>query len=107
MTTMRNYRQISKTDASGVALGGSSCRAVRDRIKFRLNIVRLTLHDVLASIPDGAAFGYYPAAARFNVSDQLTLADMANISQHENSPEFTVQDMVTFTVNDEINVQEE
>lgn len=105
MTTMRNYRQIMKTDASGVALGGSNCRAVRDRIKFRLNIVRLTLHDVLASIPDGITFIYPPEPHLFSISDQVNVGDTIKLTIPEEPEHFSVQD--SLAINDDIVFQEE
>lgn len=69
---IRNYRQISRTDAAGVALGGSSCRAVRDRIKFRLNIVRFSVRDSISALTDSVTVNHDPSAPVFTVADSLT-----------------------------------
>lgn len=69
---IRNYRQISRTDAAGVALGGSSCRAVRDKIKFRLNIVRFSVRDSISVLTDSMTLNYDPSAPAFTVTDSLT-----------------------------------
>lgn len=107
MTTMRNYRQIMKTDAAGVALGGNSCRAVRDRIRFRLNIIRITLRDsVIGGITDTIQFNHVPDAPRFLLSDQLQLTDMIDMNMVEDAPKFSVQDSIN-NLDDEINFQEE
>lgn len=68
---IRNYRQISRTDAAGVALGGSSCRAVRDKIKFRLNIVRFSVRDSISVLTDSVTLNHDPGAPAFTAYDSL------------------------------------
>jgi len=69
---IRNYRQISRTDAAGLALGGSSCRAVRDKIKFRLNIVKFSVRDSISALTDSVTLNLDPGAPAFTVADSLT-----------------------------------
>ena len=68
---IRNYRQISRTDAAGVALGGNSCRAVRDKIKFRLNIVRFSVRDSISALTDSVTLNHDPSAPAFTAYDSL------------------------------------
>jgi len=70
---IRNYRQISRTDAAGLALGGSSCRAVRDKIKFRLNIVRFSVRDSISALTDSVTLNHDPSVPAFTVTDSMTL----------------------------------
>lgn len=82
--TIRNYRQISKTDTAGVAMGGARCRAVRDRIKFKITIESFTLYDQIPILTDSITFSYEMEAPRFNLNEQMN-----------------------FDINDEIDYQEE
>lgn len=82
--TIRNYRQISKTDTAGVAMGGARCRAVRDSIRFRITIESFKLSDRIPILQDSIVFAGYPEAPRFNLNEQMN-----------------------FDINDEIDYQEE
>lgn len=68
---MRNYRQILRTGASGVALGGSSCRVVRDKIMFRLEIVRFSVRDSITALTDSVTFKHEPGAQAITAYDSI------------------------------------
>lgn len=81
--TIRNYRQISKTDTAGVAMGGARCRAVRDRIKFKITIERFTLYDQIPILTDSITFSYEMEAPAFMLTDSIGFDILDDIDYEE------------------------
>ena len=104
---IRNYRQISRTDAAGLALGGSSCRAVRDKIKFRLLAESFTGYDSIPILMDSIIFYYDPEAPRFVVTDKLMHPTVTeDFNYDEEAPRFAVVDELMHPT-DDIDYEEE
>lgn len=68
---IRNYRQISRVDTAGVAMGFARCRPIRDKIKFHLLAESFTGYDSIPILMDSIIFYYDPEAPRFVVTDEL------------------------------------
>lgn len=104
--TIRNYRQISKTDTAGVAMGGARCRAVRDRIKFKITIESFTLYDQIP-ITDSITFSYEMEAPTFMLTDTIQLADSIGFDHDPEAPAYEVQEQMGFDILDDIDYEEE
>lgn len=81
--TIRNYRQISKTDTTGVAMGGAPCRAIRDRIKFKLLIESFTLYGRIPILRDSITFSCEMGAPAYGAYEQMEFNLLDNIDYQE------------------------
>ena len=104
--TIRNYRQMSKTDTASVAMGGARCRAVRDRIRFKITIETFSLYEQIA-ILDSITFNYVMEAPAFAVTDTIQMMDSIGFAHDPEAPAYEVQEQMGFDILDDIVYEEE